>query len=286
MAWKESHNCASCHHAPMMLWSCYEAKKHGYPVDEIAVETVRAWINTPTAENKLLPDKQGRPDFDNFSLGSALAVLALTSGPQETMDTDGLLRIQQNYIDKQQPDGSYLINGIFPGRFPILESGGVATCMARLALDALPARTPEAESAAKHAAEWLARPTETLSSQEMSLRLLLAARQHNKRRVEALGAELLSLQRPEGGWSQSPELLPDAYATGQALLALGAAGLRATEPPISDALAFLVRTQRESGDWPMESRPMPPTNKGATNLEPITFSATGWATLGMLAVEE
>lgn len=284
LAWKADHNCASCHHAPMMLWACNEAKKRGYTVDEAVVETVRTWINAPSPENKLLPDKNGRPDFDNFSLGAALTVVALCSGPQETLDVAGLERIQHNWVEKQQPDGSYLINGTFPGRSPILEAGGVATCIARLAMDALPARIAEVDEASKRAEAWLSKPAESIPTQELALRVLLAARHAMKVDVAPLAMELLSLQRPEGGWSQAPDLPPDAYATGQALYALGAAGLRATAPPIADAVAYLVRTQRDKGDWPMESRPMPPTNKGATNLEPITFAATAWATLGLLAV--
>lgn len=284
LAWKAAHNCASCHHAPMMLWSCNEARKRGYAVDENAVETIRTWINAPSPENKLLPDKNGRPDFDNFSLGAALTVVALCSGSQDKLDQTGLERIQQNWVEKQQPDGSFLINGSFPGRLPILEAGGVATCVARLAMDSLPARIAELDEVSQRADVWLSKPTESIPTQELALRVLLAARHAVKFDAEPLAMELLSLQRPEGGWSQAPDLAPDAYATGQALYALGAVGLRMSESPIEDAIAYLVRTQREKGDWPMESRPMPPTNKGATNLEPITFAATAWATLGLLAV--
>ena len=115
--------------------------------------------------------------------------------------------------------------------------------------------------------------------------MLLAVRSGTRDVAPALAAALLAQQHPSGGWAQTPELPPDAYATGQALLALGTAGMRATEPPITDAIDFLLRTQLPAGDWPMISRTVAPDGSGARNLEPITAAATAWAVLGILAVE-
>ena len=45
--------------------------------------------------------------------------------------------------------------------------------------------------------------------------------------VQAAGRDLTALQRPDGGWGQTPEYAPDAYSTGQAVYALRLAGLGA-----------------------------------------------------------
>jgi hypothetical protein len=34
MAWKQKHNCVSCHHAGLVVWSMREAKEQGHAVDE------------------------------------------------------------------------------------------------------------------------------------------------------------------------------------------------------------------------------------------------------------
>ena len=45
-------------------------------------------------------------------------------------------------------------------------------------------------------------------------------------------ADLFALQRPDGGWSQTPDRACDAYATGQSLYVLAQAGLTAQRPEI------------------------------------------------------
>ena len=34
LAWKKEHNCASCHHAALVVWAMREAKQRGLAVDE------------------------------------------------------------------------------------------------------------------------------------------------------------------------------------------------------------------------------------------------------------
>ena len=71
-------------------------------------------------------------------------------------------------------------------------------------------------------------------------------------------SELLSMQHDDGGWSQLPALGSDAYATGQALVALERSGAFS----ISDAayqrgVDFLLRTQLADGSWLVHSRSFP-----------------------------
>ena len=94
-------------------------------------------------------------------------------------------------------------------------------------------------------------------------------------------AKLLAAQRSDGGWAQTDERSSDAFATGQALYALRRAGVDRSEVAIQSAIDFLVRTQQPEGTWPMTSRPNPENGKPATNLNPITYAATAWATLGL-----
>jgi len=66
---------------------------------------------------------------------------------------------------------------------------------------------------------------------------------------------LVAGQRPDGGWAQLARLGSDAYATGQALVALQrAGGLDASHPSVRRGLAYLLSQQREDGSWLVETR--------------------------------
>ena len=44
MAWKEEHNCVSCHHAGLVIWSMREAKQSGHAVDEPVLAELTKWV--------------------------------------------------------------------------------------------------------------------------------------------------------------------------------------------------------------------------------------------------
>jgi hypothetical protein len=99
--------------------------------------------------------------------------------------------------------------------------------------------------------------------------------------------ELLSEQRADGGWSQLAALASDAYATGQALVALRQAGdLSATDPAYKRGIEFLLKTQLEDGSWYVRSRavPLQPYFEGGFphgNDQWISAAATNWAAMAM-----
>ena len=65
---------------------------------------------------------------------------------------------------------------------------------------------------------------------------------------------VLALQRPDGGWGQLPTMDSDAYATGQALFALAAAGARAGDAAYRRGTAWLLAAQLSDGTWHVRSR--------------------------------
>ncbi len=99
--------------------------------------------------------------------------------------------------------------------------------------------------------------------------------------LQPLVKQLLDAQTPNGGWSQTKDMPSDAYATGQTFYALTEAGLSPQAPPLQKAAAFLIKTQRADGSWPMTSRPRKPDDTGAKNTDPITYAATAWATIAL-----
>jgi len=94
---------------------------------------------------------------------------------------------------------------------------------------------------------------------------------------------IMDRQNTDGGWSQqAKDMTSDAWATGQALYALAHAGIKSTEPAMTRGQAFLIKTQREDGSWPMTSRPITADGKGSTSLIPITGAGSSWAVLGLV----
>jgi hypothetical protein len=120
--------------------------------------------------------------------------------------------------------------------------------------------------------------------QEKVLRLLLAIRSGKPLdTVRPAIDELLTLQRADGGWSQTaPELKSDAFATGQTLYVLSLAGYTADRAEIKRGIDFLVATQAPDGSWPMISRSTPDGSPGSAKLlTPITCAASSWSTLAL-----
>ena len=44
LAWKNEHNCVSCHHAGLVIWSMREAKLRGHAVDEPVLAEMTKWV--------------------------------------------------------------------------------------------------------------------------------------------------------------------------------------------------------------------------------------------------
>ena len=115
----------------------------------------------------------------------------------------------------------------------------------------------------------------------MQLLGLKGANAHRQGR-EALTRDLVALQRPDGGWAQTPYLASDAYATGQVLYTVREMGVPSADTSIQRGAAVLLRTHHHDGSWHVKSR--------ALKIQPyfesgfpyghdqwISEMATGWA---------
>ena len=109
----------------------------------------------------------------------------------------------------------------------------------------------------------------------------------NSPAVARLAQALLAEQRPDGGWAQLAALESDAYATGQAMVALRRAGLLSTSDPAwQRAVDFLLRTQLEDGSWLVRTRTYPvqrPKENGFPHGKNQWISAAGtsWAAMAL-----
>src|SRR6478609_6656571 len=44
LAWKDEHQCVSCHHAALVVWSMREAKSRGHAVDGPFLDELTRWV--------------------------------------------------------------------------------------------------------------------------------------------------------------------------------------------------------------------------------------------------
>lgn len=281
-AWKEKHNCASCHHAGLVVWSLCEAKERGHAVDESTLAELTRWI----AESGDGKTSQARPAsapkaLNTKALHFAFALAALPD--PDSHAREGMTRLLRTVKDDQNENGSW---SAWPETRPPIfgSSDETMTALSTLALmTAVDKGDPSASAARDKGVKWLNAVKTDDDPQSVALRLVIWKRLGRPdQECAPVVQRIKDRQNPDGGWSQSKHMASDAWATGQALYALAHAGLKSDDPAIARGHAFLKKTQRADGSWPMTSRPIKPGGKGSESVIPITGAGSAWAVLGLV----
>ena len=127
-----------------------------------------------------------------------------------------------------------------------------------LQLFAHPSRKADTEERVQRAARWLRshtpRDTEDRTYQLLGLWWAGA----DRAALDTMARGLTAAQRPDGGWNSIEGGASNAYATGQALVALhDAGGVATTDAVWRRGAEFLLRTQAADGTWHVHTR-LPP----------------------------
>jgi hypothetical protein len=282
LAWKKEHNCASCHHASLVVWATREAKLRGHAVDESVLAELTKWV-AESGDGKF---GLARPASAPRAASPKAVYFALALGvdpkPDEVSQR-GLKLLLKTVAAEQTENGSW---STWPEtRPPIFGSSDESlTLLATLAvLPAAASGDDSAKAVRDKAIRWLAETRTDDDPQSIALRLVLWNRLGRPpEEAQPLVQRIEERQNEDGGWSQTKDMASDAWATGQALYALAHAGVKSDEPVITRAHAFLIKTQRTDGSWPMTSRPVKPGGEGSKSLIPITGAGGAWAVLGMV----
>jgi len=281
VAWKNEHDCVSCHHAGLVVWSLREAKQRGHAVDEPFLAELTKWVAESGEGKTGVPRPASVPRALNEK--AVNFAIALGANPEpDAVSRAGLKLLLTTVKGDQIENGSW---ASWPETRPPIfgNSDERATALATLAL--LPAAATgddSAKVARDKGVQWLADTKTDDDPQSIALRLVLWQRiGRPAEEWEPLAKRIQSRQNVDGGWSQAEELPSDAWATGQALYALAHAGFKPDNPAISRGHAFLIKTQRDDGSWPMTSRPTKPGGDGSKSLIPITGAGSAWAVMGL-----
>jgi ankyrin repeat protein/mono/diheme cytochrome c family protein len=276
--------CVSCHNNSLTAMSVSMARSHGIRVDEeIAQEQdektgryLDAW------RERALLGLGIAGDHDTISY----ILLGLAAeGYGATPATDAMARF---LLNTQMPDGSWKILA----HRPPIESNDVqvtATCLRALQVYAPrdAALRPAFDAAIRRAGAWLLRAEPTVTDGKAFRLLGLGWSHAGSSAIRKAAGTLSAEQRPDGGWSQLPTLASDAYATGQALVALSEGGAIAVDAPaFRRGIEFLMKTQRADGSWYVGSRAIPIQPYFESGFpygrdQFISAAGTNWATMAL-----
>ena len=280
--WKTEHNCASCHHAALVIWAMREAKGRAIAVDEPELAGLTKWV-AESGDGKFAMTRPASAPHAASPKAMYFA-LALGVGPEPDAESRaGMKRLLKTVKDEQTDNGSW---SVWPGsRPPIL--GGSDESLTALAVLALMPEAAGGDESARAARDkgirWLSETKNDDDPESVAMRLILWTRLGRPAgEWSPLVRRIKERQNADGGWSQTKDMPSDAWATGQALYALASAGIASDEPAIRRGRAFLIRTQRDDGSWPMTSRPTSRDDKGSESLIPIIGAGSSWAILGLV----
>jgi hypothetical protein len=243
--------CAGCHHQPFHARVFAAATRAGLSPDpSLRKNFLESMIATGPLVVAGLPVLSGPGGDYDVLLAYLMSFADLGEPASEFTD------LMVHYVAvRQDPSGAWINLGI--GRPPIEDSTITRTAMAvrALKLYGWPARQAEFDQRIQEARRWLenAKPATTYELADKIAGLQAAGVPAADLRREA--AELLALQRADGGWAQTKYLDSDAYATGMTLYTLYTAGLASPDDACyRKGIQFLLRTQFPDGSWYVRSR--------------------------------
>jgi hypothetical protein len=280
--------CVSCHHQTQPAVAFGWGRQRGYALDEAALghqfETqLKQWRTRIEGSFNM---RRPQPDAPVL-LGYGLDALAAFRYPN-----DELTEAMVWYLhETQDPAGFWSAED----HRPPMEDGeiqGTALAIRALQVYPLPGREDESISRRVRAADWLAQ-AEAITFNQLAYQLMgLGWAGWPADQSAPLRQKILDLQREDGGWAQLPGLESDAWATGQALVALRVAGNRqVNHPAYRKGVDFLLRTQFEDGSWWVKTRTWPfqphfDSDFAHGKDQWISSGGTTWAAQALMLTEQ
>jgi ankyrin repeat protein len=283
VAFLDRAGCVSCHNNSLTAMTVARARVQGVKVNEpIAKDQLRriAAFMQENAERGL--ENEGIPG------GVDTVSYILLGMAADGYPSDPITDVWARYIkNNQAPDGRFKCQSLRPP----LESSDVQVTAA--SIRSLRAYAPKSqakayEAAVERAMRWLENVLPASTEDHVFKVLGLIWGGGTPQAIRAASQSLLALQRSDGGWGQAQALASDAYATGQALVALHESrALAAGSPAYRRGVDYLLRTQLEDGSWYVKAR--------AIAIQPyfdsdfphgpdqfIAAAATNWAAMALI----
>jgi hypothetical protein len=279
---KQEKSCFTCHNHAMPVFAFNIASEAGYDVDDnIINEIATHGQHDYSRRTERIASGAGVGGQAN-SASYALTLLYASSWPRDKT-TNALV---DYLLLKQKDDGRWETPSHRP---PSGASDFTSTALASRAIYyyATDSQKPKSDKSLKLARKWLTQTTPQTTEDKTFHLLGLHWFEEPTKTIKAARKNLLSDQHKNGGWSQMPNMQPDAYATGQALVALHHAGqLPTTHPAYQRGLQFLLQFQKQDGSWHVVTRADPIQDYYESGFphgddQFISLSATCWAAIAL-----
>ena len=245
--------CVSCHNNSLEAMAVAQARKSGFHVDDqLSARQVQVNAGSLMGIRDML--HQGYfitgINANPFILGYILLGLD-AEGYKSDMSTDAVAMYLLNH---QMADGHWAFG---PEARPPLCASGLSQTV--IAMRALQLYTPRVDKAAyaksiQSALAWIAE-FKPRTNYDMAWRLqALAWGSKSKDGVLKARADLLAVQRADGGWSDLASMESSAFTTGLAMLALQNSGLPVTDAAYQRGVQYLLGSQLPDGSWHVRTR--------------------------------
>ena len=247
---KQSHNfiriggCNSCHAQDLVSAAAAIARDRGIPGPREISQLPQSMMPSPERIMDLNVVAVAGVAWELFDFGM--------NRVPKTPFTDAIVR---HIRVMQTPAGNWSTN---ESRRPPMAAGdfqAAALSIYSLKQYGQDADKAETDAVIAKAVKWLEN-TKPATTQDRAFHLLgLAWGNASPATIKAAARALAATQRADGGWNQLPEMVSDAYATGQALYALNTAGNMAVSSSVyQKGVDYLLRTQAPDGSWHVETR--------------------------------
>ncbi len=273
--------CVSCHHNILSVLALHQAAEHGFTIDASILNAVEEkTFHALRAPNAVDDAIQAATVNDPTPNDSFLLMAARAAGIERDLVTSVYARRLLGW----QRDGHWVTSDFRP---PHSSSLFTATATAVRAI-----RLYMPEASVGRAREWLLqnRPS---STEDAAFRLMgLAWVAASSEEIASARRDLLTLQKPNGGWPQLPDYEPDAYSTGQAVFALREAGVAASDAALRRGLKFLISTQAADGTWRVRTRMISPAEVSPKYFttgfpyekdEYLSYAGSCWAVMALVS---
>ena len=276
--------CTACHAHSLTAMAVSLARVKGMHIDEaLAAEQLKTTrLGWASFEQPLLQrmDPPGGADTMAYTL---VGMAAEKERPENVTDA-----MVFNLAAEQLANGSWHLGGV--ARPPMQDGDMFRTAFALRSLQVygMPTRKREFDERIALAKTWLT-ATRPRTTQDRTMQILgLQWAGGESSLIRQMTTDLIGLQHPDGGWAQTRDLASDAYATGQTLYALNAAGVSANDASYRRGVAYLLKTQLPDGSWRVASRApkfQPYFQSGFPHDHDqwISSAATAWASMALSA---
>lgn len=285
VAFIERAGCISCHNNSLTAMTVVAARPKRISVNEqIAKDQLRKIA-------AFLQENEERA-LENLGLPGGVDTVSyiLLGMAAEGYPSDPLTDVWARFLKiNQAPDGRWKCFALRP---PLESSDFEVTAASIRAVRTYGPKGQRAEyhKSVERGVQWLEK-AQPSSTEDFAFKILgLIWGGGNQQIIRKTAQELLALQRADGGWGQVPSLPPDAYATGQALVAMQQSkAISVSSKAYQRGIQYLMNSQLEDGSWYVRSR--------APAIQPyfdsdfphgpdqfISAAATNWASLALLNV--